>query len=74
MKKNILMLSFCTFAFFSCTNEEELVNMSNTSKQQINLSGVNIENKNGTLVFENEEQLNNVLGNIYSLEYLTYHF
>lgn len=54
--------------FVSCSNNDssELFNEEvNTS--QFNLCGVNIENRDGTLAFESEEQMKELLANISSL-------
>lgn len=56
MKKNILILAVCTFALFSCTNEEDF-KVNKNDFQTVEINGMVIENQNGTLAFENESQL-----------------
>ena len=60
MKKYIVMLVVCTVAFFSCTNEEDL-SLNKNIAQTVELKGMLIENRNGTLAFENESQLKQAL-------------
>jgi hypothetical protein len=57
--RNLFYLVMCVFCAFimSCTNEREEAVVSNNEPQQINLLGMIVENRNGTLVFESNEQL-----------------
>ncbi|MDR2920365.1 MAG: DUF4848 domain-containing protein [Tannerella sp.] len=48
MNKNILILAVCTFVFFSCTNDEDVV----SSNEKGNLPDITV--KNGMLVFKDQ--------------------
>ncbi|WP_293712583.1 DUF4848 domain-containing protein [uncultured Parabacteroides sp.] len=55
--KFISVAFVCTLV--ACTNEESLkdLEVKDQSESSVNLCGVNVETKNGTLVFETEEQM-----------------
>lgn len=55
--KFISVVFVCTLV--ACTNEESLkdLEVKDQSESSVNLCGVNVETKNGTLVFETEEQM-----------------
>lgn len=61
MKRRLVKFISVAFvcALVACTNEESLkdLEVKDQSESSVNLCGINVETKNGTLVFETEEQM-----------------
>jgi hypothetical protein len=56
---------FCGCVMFSsCNQDDRLVEGSNSLPANVDINGISIENRNGTLVFENESQVKEVVSKI----------